>query len=248
MGAKFTRFVHDSRGSEQVTDGEKPLDNAVFYNRLVRRLIHFLGTRTRTGQLYEVDTRLRPSGRKGLLVTSLDAFERYQTENAWTWEHQALLRARAVAGTMTVRDAFEQIRRETLSSRVHRDSLRDDVQDMRAKMRRELDRSDARTFDLKQGEGGIGDIEFIVQFLVLRQAGETATVIEHSDNIRQLDALAACGALAGALAADLQDIYRRYRRRQHRLVLNNRKALVPSAEFEAERATVREAWHTVFGA
>ena len=241
-------FVHDSCGREQVTDGEKPLDNAVFFNRLVRRLVHFLGTRTRTGQLYEVDTRLRPSGRKGLLVTSLDAFERYQQENAWTWEHQALLRARVVTGTDSVSRAFRRIRRETLESRVRRDSLRDDVLQMRAKMRGTLDRSDAGQFDLKQGAGGIGDIEFLVQYLVLAQAGNSPAVIDYTDNIRQLDALAVAGVLTAEDAATLQRIYRLYRRREHRLVLNDRRALVPATELESERATVRSLWETHFGA
>ncbi|MEO1204059.1 MAG: bifunctional [glutamate--ammonia ligase]-adenylyl-L-tyrosine phosphorylase/[glutamate--ammonia-ligase] adenylyltransferase, partial [Pseudomonadota bacterium] len=241
-------FVHDSHGGEQVTDGPKPLDNAVFFNRLVRRLIHFLGTRTRTGVLYEVDTRLRPSGRKGLLVTSLDAFDRYQAENAWTWEHQALLRARGVAGDATVCEAFGGIRRKTLESRVRRETLATEVQDMRQKMRRELDRSGGGEFDLKQGEGGIGDIEFIVQYLVLDRAADAHGVIEYSDNIRQLDALTACGALSAERALELQDIYRRYRRRQHRLVLNKRPALVPNGEFQAERATVVRTWGEVFGA
>ena len=241
-------FVHDSRGAEQFTDGEKPLDNAVFFTRLVRRLVHFLGTRTRTGQLYDVDTRLRPSGRKGLLVTSLDAFERYQQENAWTWEHQALLRARLVTGTEEVRLAFERIRRETLETRVGLDSLREDVLDMRAKMRGTLDRSDAGQFDLKQGEGGMGDIEFLVQYLVLARARTSPAVIDYTDNIRQLDALAVAGALTVEDAATLQRIYRRYRKRQHRLVLNRRPALVPASEFDEERATVSDLWARHFGA
>jgi len=241
-------FLHDSRGERQQTDGDKPLDNTVFFTRLVRRLVHFLGTRTRTGLLYEVDTRLRPSGRKGLLVTSLDAFERYQKENAWTWEHQALLRARAVAGTESLGIAFSRIRERTLTTLVRRASLRDDVVAMRERMRAELDRSGGDVFDLKQGEGGIGDIEFLVQYLVLEHAAGTVSVIEYTDNIRQLDALAACGALTSEEATTLQEIYRRYRNRQHHLVLNNRPARVPAAEFGHEREFVREAWTRHFGA
>jgi glutamate-ammonia-ligase adenylyltransferase len=95
-------FLHDSKGGRQMTNGEKPLDNAMFFGRLVRRLVHFLTTQTSSGVMYEIDTRLRPEGRKGVLVTSIDAFERYQEENAWTWEHQALLRARPVAGSAAV--------------------------------------------------------------------------------------------------------------------------------------------------
>src|SRR5690606_29498051 len=111
-------FLHDGHGSDQNTDGPKPLENSMFFVRLVRRVVHFLTTQTHSGALYEVDTRLRPSGRSGLLVTSVEAFERYQEENAWTWEHQALLRARPVAGSATVAREFERVRAETLKERV----------------------------------------------------------------------------------------------------------------------------------
>lgn len=240
-------FLHDSRGEDQNTDGAKPLDNAMFFARLVRRLVHFMSTRTSTGALYEIDTRLRPSGRKGLLVSSTEAFHRYQEENAWTWEHQALLRARPVAGSRVVAHAFEQIREDTLRNRVRRETLRQDVLAMRQRMRRELDDSDADGFNLKHGAGGIGDIEFIVQYLVLDRAAEHPSVIEFTDNVRQLNALAECGALPLAMAAELQKSYRAYRRRQHRLALNDEPGRVPDAEFAEQRALVERCWRTVFG-
>lgn len=241
-------FLHDSTGEAQHTDGEKSLDNALFFQRLVRRLVHFLTTHTRSGVLYEIDTRLRPSGRKGLLVTNIDAFERYQDENAWTWEHQALLRARPVAGSEAVGGAFERIRADTLQTRVHRDKLRDDVLEMRGKMRKELDRSDANRFDLKQGAGGIGDIEFLVQYLVLSHARGNDAVIEFTDNIRQLDALAASGIVPPAEARGLQDVYRSYRVRQHHLNLDNQPPIIDAAEFVAERQQVVQAWDRYFAA
>ena len=169
-------FLHDSHGDKQQTNGEKPIDNAMFFGRLVRRLVHFLTTQTGSGSLYEIDTRLRPDGKSGLLVTSTNAFERYQEENAWTWEHQALLRARPVAGSALIAREFERIRAETLTRRVRRDTLCGDVAKMRTRMRRELDKSSQEDFDLKQGAGGIGDIEFIVQYLVLRNAAEHRAV------------------------------------------------------------------------
>ena len=235
-------FLHDSRGNSQQTDGEKPLDNNLFYGRLIRRLVHFLTTQTASGALYEVDTRLRPDGHKGLLVTSTDAFERYQEENAWTWEHQALLRARAVAGSTTIAGEFERIRRETLTNRIRRDSLRDDVITMRQRMRRELDRSNAATFDLKHGTGGIGDIEFLVQYLVLENAVQHVAVIDFSDNIRQLDALVDCGCIEGGAGLRLQDCYRSYRRRLHHLVLDDQAPLVDNGEFIEERRFVTATW------
>lgn len=240
-------FLHDSHGKRQMTNGEKSLDNSMFFTRLVRRLVHFLTTQTGSGALYEVDTRLRPDGHKGLLVTSIDAFERYQEENAWTWEHQALLRARPVAGSAIIAREFERIRADTLTMRVHRDTLRDDVVSMRGRMRGELDKSDEEHFDLKQGDGGIGDIEFIVQYLVLANAGEHRSVIHYPDNIRQLATLAAAGCLAEDCVERLQDIYRGYRRRLHRLSLDNKPPTVQQDEFTLEREFVSRVWREQLG-
>ena len=240
-------FLHDSRGSEQVTSGEKSLDNPMFFARLVRRLLHFLTTQTSSGVMYEVDTRLRPDGRSGLLVTSTDAFDKYQEENAWTWEHQALLRARAVAGSGTVGAEFERIRRNTLITRVRRDRLHDDVVSMRRRMRKELDRSDEQRFDLKHGRGGIGDIEFTVQFLVLQNAASYPAVIRYSDNIRQLAALASVGRLDVRTAARLQAIYRQFRLRLHHLSLNDRPPFVAASEFAPERDFVARVWEQHLG-
>jgi len=210
-------FLHDATGEKQITDGDKPLDNTMFFSRLVRRLVHFLTTQTGSGEMYEIDTRLRPDGRSGLLVSSTDAFERYQEENAWTWEHQALLRARAVAGSEKIALEFERVRHETLINRVDRSKLRDDVIGMRRRMRKELDRSDAALFDLKHGVGGMGDIEFLVQYLVLQEGQR------------------------------LQDIYRCYRLQSHRLVLDGRKALCDDASLRSEREFVASVWQDWLG-
>ena len=236
-------FLHDANGEEQHTDGDRPLDNTMFFGRLVRRLVHFLTTQTGSGELYEIDTRLRPDGRSGLLVSSTEAFERYQEENAWTWEHQALLRARAVAGSDKIASEFERIRQETLRDRVRRDKLRDDVIAMRRRMRKELDRSDTNIFDLKHGSGGIGDIEFLVQYLVLKEANSHPDVIFYSDNIRQLDALVATGRLEKAVGEQLQDVYRAYRLHMHHLVLDGQKALCDAGHFRAERDFVEKSWN-----
>jgi glutamate-ammonia-ligase adenylyltransferase len=240
-------FLHDSRGANQVTDGDKPLDNAMFFGRLVRRLVHFLTTQTSSGAMYEIDTRLRPEGRKGVLVSSTDALERYQAENAWTWEHQALLRARPVAGSDAVAGDFERIRAQTLMSRVRRDTLREDVVEMRSRMRRELDRSETGLFDLKHGRGGIGDIEFIVQYLVLRHAASYPAVIRYSDNIRQVAALASAGLLDVQTAARLQATYREFRRRLHHLSLNDRPPIVADNELTDERGFVAAVWDQHLG-
>jgi glutamate-ammonia-ligase adenylyltransferase len=240
-------FLHDSKGEQQQTDGDKPLDNTMFFSRLVRRLVHFLSTQTGSGVLYEIDTRLRPDGRSGLLVSSSEAFERYQEENAWTWEHQALLRARAVAGSEQIALEFERIRKETLTDRVHREKLLDDVVAMRRRMRKELDSSDATVFDLKHGSGGIGDIEFLVQYLVLKEAYAHPDVIFYSDNIRQLDALVAAGLLDKHAGDRLQGVYRAYRQRLHHLVLDGQKALCDAEQFSAERDFVIKIWNDWLG-
>lgn len=235
-------FLHNASGTSTMTEGDRSLEYSLFFSRLVRRLVHFLTTQTGSGELYEIDTRLRPDGRSGLLVSSLDGFEKYQEENAWTWEHQALLRARPVAGDRTIAADFERIRNETLTTRVRRDVLRDDVVSMKERMRKELDRSGGGRFDLKHGQGGIGDIEFLVQYLVLREAESHPAVIEYSDNIRQLDALIDCGVVNDSLGRRLQEIYRTYRVRLHHLALDDQQPLTDDDEFVAERNEVVAAW------
>jgi glutamate-ammonia-ligase adenylyltransferase len=173
---------------------------------------------------------------------SVDGFARYQEENAWTWEHQALLRSRPIAGSAAVAREFERIRLETLTRRVHRETLLDDVLSMRAKMRRQLDKSTADRFDLKQGRGGIGDIEFLVQYLVLRHAGSHPALLHFPDNIRQLGVLGAVGLLDPDEVERLQEAYRNYRRVAHRLVLDGKAAVVSADAFSAERAFVISLW------
>jgi glutamate-ammonia-ligase adenylyltransferase len=235
-------FLHDATGDKQITDGEKPLDNTMFFSRLVRRLVHFLTTQTGSGELYEIDTRLRPDGNSGLLVTSTEAFERYQEENAWTWEHQALLRARPAAGDERIAREFQRIRYDTLTHRVDRSNLREDVVGMRRRMRKNLDRSDKKRFDLKHGSGGVGDIEFLVQYLVLREASSDPDTIYYTDNIRQLDALIAGKILDKAVGERLQDVYRSYRLQLHRLVLDGQNALCDNDCFRSERDFVAAVW------
>jgi glutamate-ammonia-ligase adenylyltransferase len=239
-------FVHDSTGERQETDGERTLDNTRFFARLTQRVIHMLTLATPVGSLYEVDTRLRPSGRSGALVSSLDAFDRYQREDAWTWEHQALLRSRAVAGDAGVREEYEALRKRALTDYVRRDKLREDVMQMRERMRGELSRGDVELFDLKQDEGGVADIEFLVQYLVLRDAPAHPELIVWSDNIRQLEALAGCDLLPADVAAQLADCYRDFRARLHLLSLAGEPGLAPRRELTEPVAAVQAAWRAVF--
>ncbi len=235
-------FIHDSSGSVQQTDGADSLDNAVFFLRLTRRIVSVLTTQTASGTLYKVDMRLRPSGRSGLLVSSLSAFESYQKTEAWTWEHQALLRARAVAGDADLRAQFEEMRRELLCHHIRCEFLREDVRDMRERMRTELGSSRNGRFDLKQDAGGIADIEFLVQYWVLSAAGSKPELVRYSDNVRQLEALAESGVIDPGTSDQLREIYLAYRERLHRLSLGDDEALVGEEEFRAERKMVQTAW------
>lgn len=239
-------FLHDSEGEDQQTDGAQPLENSVFFGRLARRVISILTMPTPSGRLYEVDIRLRPSGRSGLLVSSLSAFERYEYEDAWTWEHQALLRSRAVAGSKAVCTAFEALRLRVLTDHVRLDTLREDVSSMRRKMREELPGAPAGQFDIKQDPGGITDLEFIVQYLVLAHAHRHPELVRWSDNIRQLEALAAHGLLEPTVAGRLADIYQAWRSRLHLLNLAGAPGCVDAGEMAAERAEVIALWDSLF--
>jgi glutamate-ammonia-ligase adenylyltransferase len=192
--------------------------------------------------------RLRPNGASGLLVSSLDAYRSYQLEDAWTWEHQALIRARAVAGDPEVSKRFAEIRREVLARPRDPDKLRRDVCEMRERMRAELQRGGADQFDLKQGPGGIADIEFMVQYAVLRWAHEYPDLLEFSDNIRLLDGLERHGLLAAEEAGGLRDAYRAFRASYHRNALQELPGLVAGRRHADERARVSGLWRRLMHA
>ncbi|WP_299595067.1 bifunctional [glutamate--ammonia ligase]-adenylyl-L-tyrosine phosphorylase/[glutamate--ammonia-ligase] adenylyltransferase [uncultured Microbulbifer sp.] len=239
-------FVHDTE-PQQYTDGDRSIDNLSFYTRLAQRLIHILQTRTLSGPLYEVDTRLRPSGNSGLLVTSLSAFEKYQRENAWTWEHQALVRTRPVAGSERLGTAFESLRTKLLCERRDEQKLRKEVVEMRNKMRGHLDKSNDRQFDLKHGSGGIVDIEFMVQYAALAWAQRAPSIVRFTDNIRILESLSEAGLMPAHQAAHLIDAYKAYRSEGHRLALQQLPGVVSGDQFEAERKTVETTWQQILG-
>jgi glutamate-ammonia-ligase adenylyltransferase len=235
-------FLHDSHGELQHTAGPLVVDNSVFFLRLVQRLVHVLTVHSSAGRLYEVDTRLRPSGKGGLLVQSIEGFADYQRTEAWTWEHQAMLRSRAVAGTGALRARYEALRVELLRTAVRRSSLRDDVRSMRERMRSELSKSKPGEFDLKQGAGGITDIEFLAQYWSLRWAARHAELVTYSDNIRQLESLASICLVPQATVDVLTGAYRAYRQRLHHLSLEGERDIAPAAEFAVTRDAVSGIW------
>jgi glutamate-ammonia-ligase adenylyltransferase len=235
-------FLHDSAGEVQRTAGPQSVDNGVFYLRLVQRLVHLLTVHSAAGRLYEVDTRLRPSGKGGLLVQSIDGFAAYQRAEAWTWEHQALLRSRAVAGDVALQARYEALRIELLRTAVRRSTLRDDVRAMRERMRAELSRSGPGEFDLKQDAGGITDVEFLAQYWSLLWAERHAELVTYSDNIRQLESCASICLVPQDTVDVLTAAYRAYRQRLHHLSLEGASNLAPAAEFAALREAVTSVW------
>jgi glutamate-ammonia-ligase adenylyltransferase len=178
----------------------------------------------------------------------LDAFERYQQQEAWTWEHQALLRARAVAGDPELCAEFERVRHRILTEFIHLDKLRADVAHMRARMRSELSQAKKGEFDIKQDAGGIADIEFLVQYWVLANARQHPELVRYSDNIRQLEALVAARVVDAEVAAWLTDAYRNFRAILHRLTLEgDGNRVVAAAEHVQTRARIRGIWGDIFG-
>ena len=241
-------FLHDSGGEKEQTDGDRPVDNAVFFARVAQRIVHLLSTPTAAGIAYETDLRLRPSGNAGLLVSSLDSFDDYQRNKAWTWEHQALVRARAVAGEEALAEGFAGVRARVLGQARDAEQLRADVVEMRERMRRNLDTSDSEWFDLKQGAGGITDIEFVVQYGVLAWAARYPAVLEVTDNIRLLERFAAEELMSAADCELLTDAYRAYRGNVHECSLQEAPDRVPVSELSEFREGVSAVWQKLLAA
>ena len=235
-------FLHDSQGESQETDRAATVDNQVFFLRFAQRLIHLLTMHSVAGRLYEVDVRLRPSGKGGMLVTSIDAFRRYQFEEAWTWEHQALLHARTVAGDAALRERIEALRLTVLREAVRRGDLREKVAEMRERMRRELSASQPGQFDLKQDRGGMADIEFLAQYWALRWADRYPPVAHFSDTIRQLESVASAALVPQQTVDQLVSAYQHYRQTAHRRSLEGLSGVVDAKEFDDARTAVGSIW------
>ncbi len=239
-------FLHDSMGNGQQTTGRNSVDNAIFFARLGQRIVHILTTQTAAGTLYDVDTRLRPSGYSGMLVTSLESFVEYQLNNAWTWEHQALVRARMVAGDDALSPVFADVRARILKKPRDEAGLKIDVREMRQQMRDELGSGSSEEFNLKHDPGGIVDIEFLVQYLVLLWAKEYPILLKYTDTVRLLESLASIGCIDVSVANDLADTYRHFRGMTHHLALRGQSLEIdPDKEFERQQKVVQQ-WEAVF--
>jgi len=222
---------------------EEEEERSLYYIRLGQRIIHMLNTHTPAGILYDVDMRLRPSGASGLLVSGLTSFREYQNSEAWTWEHQALVRARVVVGDEHIKLRFDEIRQNILSRRRDPDVLRNEVCEMRERMREELSKGGRDRFDIKQDRGGIADIEFLVQYGVLRWACDDPGLLVLTDNIRLLQTLGEAGFMSMDDVNILSDAYRAYRARVHQLVLQESPAIVEDGEFLKYPEAVTDIWH-----
>jgi len=232
--------------SNQVAARPRPITNSVFFARLGQRLIHLLSARTGAGTLYEVDMRLRPDGASGMLVSSIKSYEKYQQTKAWVWEHQALVRARAITGDVAIIQQFNQIRKDVLTQSRNISDLKAEVLKMREKMRQSLSRGTKEMFDIKQDEGGIVDIEFIVQFGVLAWAHDYPELCERTDNINLLQVLQKIGKFSQTESESLTAAYIDYRQRLHLLALQENMGIVALPEFEVQRSYVSSIWKRLF--
>ncbi|MDR1661612.1 MAG: bifunctional [glutamate--ammonia ligase]-adenylyl-L-tyrosine phosphorylase/[glutamate--ammonia-ligase] adenylyltransferase, partial [Azoarcus sp.] len=218
------------------------------YARLVQRMNTWLSSQTPAGQLFETDFRLRPNGDAGLMVCSVDAFRDYQLSNAWVWEYQALTRARFCAGNPELGRRFESIRTEILRQRRDLEKLKGEVLEMRQRMLDAHASNSEEVFDIKQDPGGLIDVEFIVQFLVLGHAHAHEALCGNLGNIALLNIAADLELIPRELAGQTRDIYRQYRRMQHAFRLDgSRSSRAPRALHRQDIETVRALWERVFG-
>ncbi|WGL56810.1 bifunctional [glutamate--ammonia ligase]-adenylyl-L-tyrosine phosphorylase/[glutamate--ammonia-ligase] adenylyltransferase [Kluyvera intermedia] len=234
-------FLHDCP-MDAMTDGEREIDGRQFYLRLAQRIMHLFSTRTSSGILYEVDARLRPSGAAGMLVTTAEAFADYQQNEAWTWEHQALVRARVVYGDPQLQQQFDAIRRQILTTARDGEVLQKEVREMREKMRAHLSGKQRDRFDIKVDAGGITDIEFITQYLVLRYAHDKPKLTRWSDNVRILELLAQNDIMDEDEARALTHAYTTLRDALHHLALQELPGNVGQESFTQERDQVSASW------
>jgi glutamate-ammonia-ligase adenylyltransferase len=238
-------FVHNSQ-SKEVTNGIKSIPASQFYMKLAQRIMHIFNTRMASGILYELDMRLRPSGNSGLLVIHIDTFAQYQREEAWTWEHQALVRARTVFGYPELEDKFTALRQEILTTPRDKENVREDVLKMRKKMREHLDKSTSDNTDIKQGQGGLVDIEFLVQFLVLSESSKHLNLCQYSDTVSLLKELQRCDVISLDQQKRLTDSYCTLRDYGHHATLKNEQQLITKVNFHKIAENVNEICQSLY--
>ncbi|WP_019028438.1 bifunctional [glutamate--ammonia ligase]-adenylyl-L-tyrosine phosphorylase/[glutamate--ammonia-ligase] adenylyltransferase [Colwellia piezophila] len=232
-------FVHDSDANEVTTgraDGSKVVSTSQFYMKLAQRIMHIFNARMNSGILYELDMRLRPSGNSGVLVVHLNTFAQYQHEDAWTWEHQALVRARMVFGNSEFKQRFIDIRQAVLSKPRQIETLKIDITNMREKMRNHLDKSSETQFDIKQGRGGLVDIEFLAQFLVLAHANQYHELMLYCDNLGIFKTLLKLDLLDKPEQQQLSNMYQKFRALGHQATMQSEGQLINSKNITGQEA------------
>lgn len=246
-------FLHriDEKGE---TDGAKPISGMKFAARLIQKLMSYLATQTRDGRAYEIDTRLRPSGNAGVAVVSTQAFAMYQQEKAWAWEHQALVRARGLCGDAQVLCEFDEIRKRILTTARDAQQVRDDVIEMRHKMHTHLGTTpttgheiDGEQFHIKQDFGGLVDIEFLAQYMVLRFAHEYDNLATFPDNVRIFEEVQKTTLWSAERCEKLTQSYLDLRKKTHELALSEQKTIVDEKAWHELRLFVRQVWQEVLG-
>jgi glutamate-ammonia-ligase adenylyltransferase len=238
-------FIHNCE-TAGMTNGVKQIDSRQFYLRLAQRVIHIFSTRTSTGILYEVDMRLRPSGSSGVLACPVSRFLDYQSKEAWTWEHQSLVRTRIVYGDKLIQKRFNEVRRSIIATPRDTAELQKQVVEMRLKMRNHLLKTTADEFDIKQSAGGITDIEFMMQYIVLNHAAEMPKIQLWPDNVRIISRCVSEGLINEELGSNLTASYCQMRDEIHRLNLLGKKGIVANTAFTAQRKIVTDYWQQLF--
>ena len=239
-------FLYDAPLMDQ-TDGAAPVSNSVFFTRLAQRVIHVISTRTQLGLLYEVDVRLRPSGNKGLLVSSVDAFERYHLNEAWVWEQQAIVRSRVVAGSPAIKMKFSDFRTRLLTQPRDKGDVAKEVAAMREKMLATITpvyakKEDANIFDVKHSRWGIIDVEFMVQYAVLAFGHQFNALVRYTDNLRILEVMADSGLITDEQRFQLVDAYKAYREWAHSRALKQEKNEIDTRQVGVYRSHVKAIW------
>ena len=239
-------FLYDAQSNSQ-TDGKRSISAQQFYVKLVQRFLHLMTTPMQLGQVYDIDLRLRPDGSSGMLCSRIDSYADYQLSQAWTWEHQALVRTRPVWGDPKVNQRFFAIRQQILSLPRDKCELRLAVSEMREKMRSHLLRKQAEHVDLKQSVGGITDIEFLVQYWLLAHANHAPAITQWSDTLRLLDIFVASDIIDIQQATNLQDCYLKLRREINRSDLQDQALVAVNADIEAVLNSVKRSYQAVLG-
>jgi glutamate-ammonia-ligase adenylyltransferase len=239
-------FLHNSTGDKQITQGPKCIDNSMYFARLAQKIISMTSVLTGSGKLYEIDSRLRPEGSSGLLVSSLNAYRQYQLDKAWTWEHQALIRARYVAGSALIEPEFNRLRCEVLTRPQELKKLQAEIYEMRGKIYRAKNPPEGKLINLKDSHGCMIDIEFMVQFWTLLHANKASSICSYSDNIGLLNELFRLNLISSS-QFQLIDIYRTYHHWLHATVLQNKPAEIESEIIATETQYVINCWNECFG-